>query len=243
MGTSLPTLRPSPLLLLCEPDADTRDLYRHSAIPSYWRIAEAEDGRDALAKAFSQFPQLVLTETRLPLLDGYTLCRLLRGDPLTKDIPILMVTADAYPAHVERALAAGADRVIVKPCLPDNLLQEMERLRTQATDLRSRAAAGRERGAQQRAASADLLWRSITTAEETPPRTKSRSHARYVTTNPSLPPPALRCLECDRPLQYTRSHIGGVSVRETEQWDYYTCPGGCGVFQYRQRTRKIRQVE
>ena len=51
-----------------------------------------------------------------------------------------------------------------------------------------------------------------------------------------------RCPTCDRPLVYERSHIGGVTERFSEQWDYYTCTG-CGPFQYRQRTRALRSVE
>jgi hypothetical protein len=43
-------------------------------------------------------------------------------------------------------------------------------------------------------------------------------------------------------LQYLRSHVGGVSALNSEQWDYYECAAGCGTFQYRQRTRKLRQV-
>ena len=36
--------------------------------------------------------------------------------------------------------------------------------------------------------------------------------------------------------------VGGVSARDPEQWDYYTCPGACGQFRYRQRTRKLQPV-
>lgn len=43
------------------------------------------------------------------------------------------------------------------------------------------------------------------------------------------------------PLQYERSHIGGVSHVHAEQWDDYEC-AACGTFQYRQRTRKLRRV-
>jgi hypothetical protein len=55
-------------------------------------------------------------------------------------------------------------------------------------------------------------------------------------------PPPLVCPACDRALQYVRSHVGGVSERLPEQWDYYTCHGACGTFQYRQRTRRVRRV-
>jgi len=43
-------------------------------------------------------------------------------------------------------------------------------------------------------------------------------------------------------LKYLHSHIGGVSARHSEQWDYFECPGACGTFQYRERTRRLRKV-
>jgi hypothetical protein len=67
-------------------------------------------------------------------------------------------------------------------------------------------------------------------------------HERHDTTAPPVTPPALICPQCDQLLAYQRSHIGGVSARHADQWDYYECPAGCGVFQYRERTRKLRRV-
>ena len=69
----------------------------------------------------------------------------------------------------------------------------------------------------------------------------SRSHARHHTTTPPAAPPVLMCPSCDRPLRYLHSHIGGVSIRHQEQWDYFECPGNCGTFQYRERTRKLKR--
>ena len=43
-------------------------------------------------------------------------------------------------------------------------------------------------------------------------------------------------------LRYAKSHIGGVSAKQSEQWDDYECSDGCGSFQYRQRTRKLRKI-
>ena len=70
----------------------------------------------------------------------------------------------------------------------------------------------------------------------------SRRLRRGETDLPPSPPPELICPDCDQPLDYKSSHVGGVSARNVEQWDYYVCTGGCGMFQYRQRTRKIRRV-
>jgi hypothetical protein len=70
----------------------------------------------------------------------------------------------------------------------------------------------------------------------------SRTLHRHDTTSPAIAPPSLICPQCDQPLAYQRSHVGGVSEKHPEQWDYFQCQAGCGTFQYRERTRKLRKV-
>jgi hypothetical protein len=93
-----------------------------------------------------------------------------------------------------------------------------------------------ERAAQQKDRSAQLLVASVER------RAARGGHQTVVTTRPPLPPPALPCPKCDGPLIYEQSCIGGVSARQIEQWDCFTCANACGRFQYRHRTRKLRQV-
>ena len=66
-----------------------------------------------------------------------------------------------------------------------------------------------------------------------------RQREAHITVGPEIAAPELRCPSCDGPLTYERSHLGGVSHRQPEQWDDYTCPV-CGTFEYRHRTRKLR---
>jgi hypothetical protein len=70
-----------------------------------------------------------------------------------------------------------------------------------------------------------------------------RAHRRFDTSTPPVAPPLLCCPNCDQPLQYVSSHIGGVNARFSEQWDYYACHNGCATFEYRQRTRRLRRVQ
>jgi hypothetical protein len=70
----------------------------------------------------------------------------------------------------------------------------------------------------------------------------SRTYQRVETTEPPVAPPSLVCPDCDQVLRYQRSHVGGVSARHPEQWDYFECANGCGMFQYRRRTRKLKKV-
>jgi two-component system, cell cycle response regulator DivK len=228
------------VVLIVDRDADTRKLYaEYLNMSASCSVDEAEDGREALAKAITRHPDVVVTETRLPGLSGFDLCALLRRDSTTTNIPIIVVTGDAQDADVKRAQRAGADRVLIKPCLPDLLLNEIRRVTTRSGELRHGAQDVAEPISRHAAAANDAVERS----PANPKRVMlSRSHDRRSTTEPPIRPPALICPMCDLPLQYLRSHVGGVSVRHPEQWDYFECAGGCGTFQYRERTKKIRKV-
>ena len=179
-------------------------------LSSAWLVDEAADGREALAKAISHRPAVVVTETRLPGMSGFDLCQILRADALTADISIIVVTGDALEADIRRARMSGADTVLVKPCLPERLYEEIQHIV--------------ERSAEPR----DGHPSAVGPKPEPDP--------------PFFTPPAVLCPSCDAVLRYIRSHTGGVGTRLREQWDYFECTAGCGTFQYRQRTRKLKKV-
>ncbi len=228
----------APRPLLVDRDEDTRRMYAQFLKASNCDIDEAGDGRQALAKALARQPDVLITETRLPGMNGFELCSLLRSDPSTKFVPIVFVTGDAFDHAIKQAQDAGADAVLVKPCLPQTLFLEVRRLLQQSPELRERARIARVKVVAKTRRPNDSLDRP-TTDRRRP--TLSRAHVRQQTTTPPLTPPLLFCPACDKPLTYLRSHIGGVNAQASEQWDYYDCPAGCGSFQYRQRTRKLRR--
>jgi CheY-like chemotaxis protein len=210
-------------VLVVDADADTRALYREAFHTNGWDVVEGADGRDALAKALTRPPALVVTEIRLPFLDGYALCDILRRDRATTSVPILVVTAEARAAGPDGARRAGANAVLIKPTTPEQVLAETGRLlsgRPDAERLDSPVA--------------------VPPAESSHLRPRhSKSFARFVTTAPPAPPPRLVCPSCDEPLTYEHSYVGGVSAKHAEQWDAYVCPRSCGTFEYRHRTRKL----
>jgi two-component system, cell cycle response regulator DivK len=224
-------------VLLADCDQDTRQMYGEFLRQSSVELDEAADGREALAKALARPHDVIITETRLPGISGYELCQLLRRDVATKSTPIIVVTAEAFATSLERARKAGADVVLVKPCLPDVLLAEIRRTTRHSSALRQHSAELLVRSASQMSRAQEL-----TRATATHRRALSRLFSREDTTTPPNTPPDLVCPSCDQPLAYQRSHVGGVSERHREQWDYYECANGCGMFQYRQRTRKLRRV-
>jgi DNA-binding response OmpR family regulator len=225
-------------VLVADPDPDTGLLYANFLrIPEH-HVTQATDGRDALVKALGAPPSFVITETVLPFIDGYSFCEILRREPATQSIPILVVTADARFASRDRVLSAGADSVLVKPCDPDVMRLEVARLNGRSQHLRARAEQLVANAAARRARANAVLERSM---EKCRIR-KNAIHGRYETSTPPRQPPSLRCPRCDQALTYQASQIGGVNERWAEQWDRYTCPSGCGAFQYRHRTRRLRIV-
>ena len=225
------------LVLLVDRDADTRQMYAVYLQSAHYATDQAEDGRTALAKALTSHPEVIVTETRLPGISGYDLARVLRDDRDAKDIRIIFLTGDGYASDLARAEATGADAVLVKPCLPAVLAQAISRLFSKGAEVRERS---------DRAIAKAAL--KLEVAKQTVERTRasremlSHTHRRRDTTTPPLTVPNLRCVQCDAPLRYVKSYIGGVSVKQQEQWDYFECVNGCGTFQYRQRTRTVRRL-
>jgi len=217
-------------ILVVDGDDDTREQYRQSFALAGWDVVEASDGREALTKALIRPPTLVVTETRLRFVDGYALCEILRRDRTTADVPILVVTAESRPVHIERARNAGADGVLIKPTTPEQLWTETQRLVADARAMRVHAATARTNAVAQRDPGVHKTKRL------------SKAFSRFTTTTPPAKPPSLVCPTCDVALTYEDSHIGGVNDRHAEQWDRYDCPACWGTFQYRQRTRKLRRI-
>jgi len=221
-------------VLVVEPDDDTRSLYRQILELLRCDVVEAPDGRDALTKALVQVPSLVIAELRMPFVDVFALCEILRSDRTTANVPILIVTAETRPAAMNRARTI-ADAVLRKPTMPVAIVNEIQRLTAPMNTRPGTSACVAAAGAADD--STTLPVRSLHRLN-----VLVRAHSRFATTSPSVAPPTLRCPSCDRPLKYEQSYLGGVSDRHAEQWDYFIC-STCGTFQYRQRTRKVRRVQ
>jgi CheY-like chemotaxis protein len=122
-----------PRVLIADGDEDTRDLYEAFLMQRRYAVEQAANGQEALAQATINPPDIIVTETLLRGIDGYCLCELLRAGGATRTVPIVVLTADARPASLERARKSGADIAITKPCLPEVLLREIEQARQKST--------------------------------------------------------------------------------------------------------------
>ena len=198
-------------ILIADADVDTRALYRQFLERAGCDVIDAADGRDALVSALAHRPSLVIMDTQLPVFDGYQLCEVFRRDSQTATVPILIVTSESRQPELDRARAAGADVVIIKPTTPEVLVAEVQRH------------IGRQH----------VKHRKDTPSSAEPSNGKqptlSKAHRRHVTSHPPAHPPELVCPSCLRVLVYERSYVGGVNTRHMEQWDTFSCRE-CGSF-------------
>lgn len=119
--------RPARTILIAERDRNVKDLERHFLESAGFSVEFADDGTLALSRARLSLPQIVITEILIPKLDGLQLCRELKQDPTTRDIPVIVFSVLAAEA---RAKEAGANAFLRKPLVPAVLLGTIQRLAT-----------------------------------------------------------------------------------------------------------------
>jgi two-component system, cell cycle response regulator DivK len=117
-----------PLVLVVDDYQDAREMYAEYLEFSGFRVAEAKDGAEALDKAFALLPDLILMDLSLPVLDGWEATRRLKGDERTRAIPVVALTGHSLADQPGGVEAVGCDSFVIKPCLPDALVEEVKRV-------------------------------------------------------------------------------------------------------------------
>lgn len=119
---------PRPKVLIIEDDGDVRELIRYNLTQEGIEVEEARDGRDALSRLRNRRPDLVVLDLMLPEVPGLEICRQLRSEEGTSNIPIIVVTAKASETDKVLALELGADDYVTKPFSPRELTARIKAL-------------------------------------------------------------------------------------------------------------------
>ena len=117
-----------PLVLVVDDSVDNREGYVEFLRYKGFRTMEAGTGEEAVAIAHRNNPDLVVLDLQLPDIDGLDVSQRIRSADDLALTKIIAVSARVFPSDVTSALACGCDSYLKKPCLPDVLVREMERL-------------------------------------------------------------------------------------------------------------------
>ena len=93
-----------------------------------YEVVTAYDGKEALEKVKSEKPDLVVLDVMMPYMDGFEVLKNLKADPITAEIPVIMLTAKAQDADVFRGWQSGVDCYLTKPFNPMELLTFVKRI-------------------------------------------------------------------------------------------------------------------
>jgi DNA-binding response OmpR family regulator len=113
-------------VVVIEDEPDIREVIEHNLTREGYKVRSTRDGEDGLGLVRKEAPDLVLLDLMLPGLDGIEVCRRLKADPLTRAIPVVMVTAKGEESDVVLGLGMGADDYVAKPFSPKELIARVK---------------------------------------------------------------------------------------------------------------------
>lgn len=117
-----------PLVLLVDDYEDNRDVYAHYLSMAGFRVEVAVDGIDAVEKAASLRPHIIVMDLSLPRIDGWEATRRIKAAPETRAIPVIALTGHVVSESKRRSFEVGCAGFLAKPCPPEILVSEIRRL-------------------------------------------------------------------------------------------------------------------
>ena len=115
-------------ILVVDDEPDIVTVIGKSLKDNGYEVITADDGQEALEKAKTEKPDLILLDLMLPIMDGYKVCGLLKNDTRYAKIPIILFTAKAQEKDIKLGEEVGADAYITKPFESEILLSKIKEL-------------------------------------------------------------------------------------------------------------------
>lgn len=124
-------------ILIVDDEEDVLELVRFNLDKNGYKVQTATTGEEAFTKARAKLPNLIILDLMLPGIDGLEVCKKLKSDTKTQNIPIIMLTAKGEETDIVTGLELGADDYVTKPFSPKVLVARVRRIlhRTKASDL------------------------------------------------------------------------------------------------------------
>ena len=114
-------------ILIVDDYPDALDIWAIYLRAMGYEVSTAGDGAAAIAQAEKLLPDVIVLDLELPRVSGFDVARRLRANPETEHIPLIAATGYSHAKQLDRAREAGFDQIVIKPCDPDFLVEEIER--------------------------------------------------------------------------------------------------------------------
>jgi CheY-like chemotaxis protein len=108
-------------VLIVDDTNTLRSLVQIYLIARGWEFVEAQDGAEGLEKARALRPDVVISDVKMPVMDGFELCAAIRSDPELRKIPVVLLTMLGDDASRQRGKLVGASAFLTKPISPEKL--------------------------------------------------------------------------------------------------------------------------
>jgi len=116
------------LILVAEDDPDLRDMLTYALERAGYTTVGAKDGETAARIIRVARPVGIVTDVRMPALNGMELCQIIRRDPDVRNAAVLMVSANSHMHDINAGLGSGADGYLPKPLSPRRMVTELQHL-------------------------------------------------------------------------------------------------------------------
>lgn len=108
-------------ILIAEDEPDIRELVLFMLRFAGYEVVAATNGEEAVQVATREKPDLILLDVRMPRMTGYDACRLMKANPVLRDVPVVFLSAKGQESEIQSGLDAGAEEYLLKPFSPAEL--------------------------------------------------------------------------------------------------------------------------
>jgi len=115
-------------ILVVDDEVNITQILEFSIGAEGFEVITATNGEEAIDKARKEQPDLIILDIMMPRIDGYEACRILKANPLTKNIPVVLLTAKGRDIDKRLGYEVGATDYIVKPFSPNKLIERINEL-------------------------------------------------------------------------------------------------------------------
>lgn len=114
---------PNEKILVADDSTTIVEMIKTALEQENFKVITASDGQEALDRAYQESPNLILLDVEMPKINGYLVCKRLKGDSKTKNIPIILLTVKDKESDRQWGLGMGADEYLIKPFDPIKLVE------------------------------------------------------------------------------------------------------------------------